>query len=158
MQAQSKMKFTILTYVLEDNEVLLTVIKGLLDRAGITEYQLFSNPAQFIKEFTDDVHVCVIDYHLPGETNGLEVLQRVLARNPRCKAIIISAQEKLDIVIDILNAGAYKYIRKNDDQFNEKLVRYLQQAIERINHDLIFYHALKEKLFARENSNGDNSR
>lgn len=140
------MTLKILTYVLEDDDWFLQIIEGLLIKSEIVNYKLFSNPADFFEEFNENVHVCIVDFRLPGGMDGLGVVEKVLRLNERCKVIVISGLENPNVVIDFLNAGAFKYIRKNDPLFNEKVIKYLQQALENVKRDLIFYNSLKDKL------------
>lgn len=140
------MTLKILTYILEDDELFLEIIETLIRDAGIEDYKLFKSPVKFFEEFTESVHVCVVDFRLPGPVNGLEVAERVLSLNERCKIIVISGLESFNVVIDFLNVGAFKYIRKSDTQFNEKLLKYVQQALLSVKREITFYNSLKEKI------------
>lgn len=133
------MEINILTYVLDDNDDLLTLIDQLLRKNNITEYRLFNNAGDFFKEFHDKVHICIIDYYLPGVMTGLEVMQEVLKRNPRCYVIVMTAQDDINVVIKCLNKGARKYVDKRRDNYLHILIGYLQKAINEIRDDIEFY-------------------
>lgn len=92
--------------------------------ANILEYTLGQNPENEIHKFhsgsdlLDNLYqlpdVVTIDYSLP-DTNGGVLMQKVLARVPTAKVIIISSQQNVSTAIGLLKKGAYDYIVKDDD-------------------------------------------
>lgn len=123
----------ILAYALEDDETVIELITELFDMNGLTDYKFFSRPETFIVDFNEraeKVHLCILDYYLPGSMTGLDVMKVVLSQNKNCKVIMISGQSNYKIVIDALNGGCFRYVDKNDKNHRTVLVAGIQDAIE----------------------------
>ena len=114
-------------YVLDDTAAITKLIGAAFNNAGIHNYKLFNSESVMMEEFTDDVQIVVIDYWLNKKT-GVEVLKEVKAVQPLCTPIFISNQIDIDVVIDIMNAGCNRYIRKDKDDFLPKLVKHVTEA------------------------------
>lgn len=133
----------ILTYVLDDEKAIIKSIKGLFEADAVKNYKLFDNPELFLKEPLEQVHICVLDHILKGyDRTGLEIMIEVLKRNPACYVIAISAQMRMDVVIQYINHGVYKYISKLDPHFTEDLVLFIKKAAAEVIRDYNFYYGL----------------
>lgn len=44
---------------------------------------------QFLKGYTDDVHLVIVDHHLP-EAEGLEVAQAIARERPHCRVVLMT--------------------------------------------------------------------
>ncbi len=99
--------------IVEDEEVLLELLKGTLQangfrvmvaRDGITGVNLY-------KQHMDEIKVVLTDMGLPA-LGGWEVLEEVLKMNP--KAHVICASGFLDSTIrdEMIRAGAAEFIQK----------------------------------------------
>jgi DNA-binding NtrC family response regulator len=73
--------------------------------------------------------VVTVDYTLPDMT-GAELMARLQGYNPKLPIIIISGQEELEVVVQLLKKGAYDYIVKNDET-RDKLWNTLLRLRER---------------------------
>lgn len=135
LKSSEKQDLNILTYVLEDEQILLLKFEELFKMNGITNYHLFRKSEEMIAAMhninasNDSVHICVIDYLLGEPLTGLDIMKVVLSHNPDCKVIVISAQTDFKIVKNFLNAGAFKYIEKNEDGWLDEMVSDMQQAL-----------------------------
>jgi DNA-binding NarL/FixJ family response regulator len=69
-----------------------------------------------VEHLTEDPDLIVLDYYLE-ETgiygSGKEVLKEILKRSPQSKVIMFSAQENEEVIKELLNIGAWKYIKKD---------------------------------------------
>lgn len=74
--------------------------------------------------------IVILDFHLDAVNksarNGLEVLEH-LKKNYDCDVIMISGQDKIDVAIECMRAGAYDYVVKNETSFHRT-----ETAIERL--------------------------
>jgi len=137
----------IMTYVLDDNQTVVKLIEQAFKNVGILNYRTFQDEIEFLTCLNDDVHVAVIDYVLKGEINGLQVAVKLLEENPRCYVIIMSSQESNKVIIEFMNAGAWKYVQKEGNYILE-VVSYVQKAAQLIKKDIEFYTTLIEKYNA----------
>jgi len=90
----------------------------------VLSYHLSQNPEYHVEVFTtgkeciDNMYkkpdIITLDYSLP-DMSGLKVLQKIHASAPDIPVIIISGQENIETAVELLKAGAYDYIVKNDD-------------------------------------------
>ncbi|MFN3939658.1 MAG: response regulator [Chitinophagales bacterium] len=87
--------------------------------------------------------IIILDYHLDAKDkearNGMEILEHIKRNYPDTEVIMISGQDKINIAVDCVKAGAFDYIVKNETSF----VR-TQNAIERL-----FKHRSVEKNLSR---------
>ncbi|MEZ5014236.1 MAG: response regulator [Chitinophagales bacterium] len=75
--------------------------------------------------------IVILDYHLDAVNksarNGLEVLEHIKRKYETVDVIMISGQDKMDVAIDCMRAGAYDYVVKNETSFLRT-----ENAIERL--------------------------
>ena len=147
----------IMTHALDDSPVILKLIEKAFENAGINQYRLFAKEQEFIDAINEDVHIAVIDYMLGGPLTGLDVLRILIDKNPRCYVIIMSGQEEKKVVVDFLNAGAWKYVDKTGE-FVTEVIGYVQQAATLVKENLTFYHTLLTKVKNREDESFTGSR
>ena len=64
-------------------------------------------------------NIVVLDYLLNGNymyaMDGMSVLQKIKQAEPDTTVIMLSAQERMDLAIDVMKYGAYDYVIKNDN-------------------------------------------
>lgn len=90
--------------------------------------------------------IIILDYHLDAKDknarNGMEILEHIKRNYPSTEVIMISGQDKIDIAVDCVKAGAFDYIVKNETSF----VR-TENAIERLfKHRLVVKNLNRYKL------------
>jgi DNA-binding NtrC family response regulator len=75
--------------------------------------------------------IVILDYHLDAvdksARNGIQILEHIRRNYDRTDVIMISGQDKIDVAIECMTAGAYDYIVKNETSFIRT-----EQAIERL--------------------------
>jgi DNA-binding NtrC family response regulator len=79
----------------------------------------------------------ILDYNLSGEINGLDVLKRYKDEGNDVPVIFLSGQKDMKVAVDSLKSGAFDYVIKNEDAFNQ-----IDQAISRF---IIFSEARQKK-------------
>lgn len=92
--------------------------------AKMLDYQISQNPdnqtklfltagdvLSFKEEYPD---VITLDYSLP-DMEGLELLKKVKQVFPNVPIIVVSSQQEIETVLDLLKEGIYDYVIKNDD-------------------------------------------
>ncbi|WP_420388516.1 sigma-54-dependent transcriptional regulator [Roseivirga sp.] len=74
-------------------------------------------------------NVLTLDYRLP-DTNGEELLKKVLAISPGTAVIVISEQSEIETAVSLLKSGAFDYIAKTKD-IKERLHNVIKHIRER---------------------------
>jgi two-component system response regulator YesN len=136
-------QLNILTYVLEDDEDIIYLLDHLFKLNGFVDYLFFKDSAEFVKSLDDRVHICVIDYRLPGPLNGIDVMKVVLSRNPWCKVIMISGQDDPKVIADFVNNDGFRYVYKGLTDYTDHLVDFMQQAITIVKRQLDMHEEFK---------------
>jgi DNA-binding NtrC family response regulator len=82
--------------ILEDEEDILILYKDYLSGRGhevVSTYLTANNVmSEFGEKFPD---VCLVDYRLPGKTNGLDAATEILNKFPSMPILFITAYEPL---------------------------------------------------------------
>ena len=107
--------------VVDDDELILSSLRGLFTLE--TEYELlsFSDPKEAVKELgRRPIDVVISDFLMP-EVNGVELLRRARELQPETARILLTGfADKENAIRAINEAGLYQYIEKPWD--NEDLL------------------------------------
>lgn len=104
-------------------------IEAILKSAGITNCKIFTEPDKFLKS-SEEVHICILDYRFKNSgLTGLEITEELLKRNDKCRIIIVTVAPDFYLFMKVFNAGCWKYLSKNDDEFKPDLIKYVRLAI-----------------------------
>ncbi|WP_319238106.1 response regulator transcription factor [uncultured Propionivibrio sp.] len=100
--------------LVEDNRDLSSWLTKLLQQSGYVVEQAFTGEeaAQFL--LTQSYDAILLDLMLPG-INGQSLLKSLRNANNNVPVLIISAQDKMQNIIDNLNLGADDYLAKPFD-------------------------------------------
>lgn len=107
-------KYITRIFVVEDNEFFSQLIKQKLESNDQNEVTLFNNGDDFRGNLHLNPDIVVLDYNLPN-TTGIDLLKEIKNFNDQIKTILISGQEKVDVVIEAFENGAEEYINKDDN-------------------------------------------
>jgi two-component system, NtrC family, response regulator AtoC len=110
----SRQSNTFKVFVVEDDEFQGKLIKNSLDKIQDAEVHVFTEPEDCLKNLHLNPDVITIDYYLPG-MNGLEMMEKVKNYNNAINCVIVSGQEKVEIVLEVYKKGAMDYIMKDDN-------------------------------------------
>ncbi len=101
-------------FIVEDDLFLGNLLKKSLEKLDDTDVTHFLSPDECLKNLHLNPDIVTIDYNLPG-MNGVELLDKIKNYNENIQCIMVSGQEKLDVVIDTYRKGAVDYIIKDDN-------------------------------------------
>ena len=106
-------KFLTRIFVVEDNEFFSHLIKQKLENDQ-REISLFASAETFRSSLHQNPDIVILDYNLP-ESNGIDLLKEIKYFNQEIKTILISGQDKVEVVIEAYENGAEEYIKKDDN-------------------------------------------
>ncbi len=101
-------------FLVDDDEVYSNIIKMTLEENENYDVHLFMSGEELMPHIHDRPDIVIIDYTLPG-MSGIEVLKKVKEYDEDIAAVVLSGQEKVEVVVEAYNNGASNYIIKNDN-------------------------------------------
>ncbi|WP_297099482.1 sigma-54 dependent transcriptional regulator [uncultured Draconibacterium sp.] len=101
-------------FVVEDDEWYRRLLVHNLSLNPDYEIQAFGTGKECLSNLHELPDVVTLDYRLP-DMKGLEVLKQIKAINEDIQVILISEQDDIEVVVDLLKHGAYDYIVKSKD-------------------------------------------
>jgi DNA-binding NtrC family response regulator len=110
MMAENMVKI----YVVEDNDWYNRLLVHTLSLNPDYQVKSFFNGNDFIGALKDTPDIVTLDYRLPDK-NGAELLKLIRQDYPGIEVILISEQEDINTVVELLKMGAKDYIIKSND-------------------------------------------
>jgi DNA-binding NtrC family response regulator len=105
------MERTLRLLLLDDEPIVGKRLVPALAKIGV-ETESFTDPEAALQQIAQkDFDIVVTDFRM-DKMDGLEVLKRVLQKNPRTKVIIITGYATLEIARQALAIGAFDFIAK----------------------------------------------
>jgi DNA-binding NtrC family response regulator len=116
--------------IIEDNELYSMLFRERLKDNLNFNLNVYNSAEDFFKnnEFEKKTDIVILDYKLPG-INGLNTLKRIKETHPDAEVIMLSGQNNLQTVVEIMKAGAFDYITKDEDAI-EKVFLTIRKALE----------------------------
>ncbi len=97
--------------VIDDENEILSMIDRFLSRNGKYSVTTFSNPITAINTIDDSYDLILLDIMMP-QMNGLDALEKIIAKNPEQKVVMMTAYSTLDKVLKSHKEGATHYLMK----------------------------------------------
>lgn len=113
-------------FVVEDDPVYTKFLKHVLSLDPDFEVHYFKTGSDCIKHLHENPSIITLDYMLP-DMPGQKVLDAIQDFNPTINVIVVSAQEKIDTAVELLKAGAFDYISK-DEEAKERILNSIRNA------------------------------
>ena len=101
-------------FVVEDDPAYSKFLKYVLALNPDFEVEFFPTGKECLNQLHQHPTVITLDYSLP-DMSGEKVLDGIREFDPNISVIIISAQEKIGTAVQLLKAGAFDYITKDED-------------------------------------------
>src|SRR5512133_2309223 len=101
-------------FVVEDDEWYNRLLVHTLSLNPDYEIQSFTNGKDCLANLHQQPDVITLDYRLP-DMKGLEVLKQIKELNEDIQIILISEQDDIEVVVTLLQSGAFDYIVKSKD-------------------------------------------
>lgn len=103
--------------VIDDETEILQMINRFLQKKDTYSVVTFSNPLNALNQIDNSFDLVLLDIMMP-QMNGIEVLEKLLKRNPSQKVIMMTAYSTLDRVLKSHKNGATHYIMKPFESLN----------------------------------------
>lgn len=99
--------------LVDDEETLLVILKGILQRAGYTQVVTLSDPRQTVQRYLDDrPDLIVLDQHMP-QRDGLQVIEDLAPYLPEYFPILmLTGDERTELKETALSSGAKDFLVK----------------------------------------------
>ncbi len=114
--------------VIDDETEVLSMIDRFLGRSNRYKVQTFSNPVTALTHIDNNFDVILLDIMMP-QMNGLDVLEKIMTKNPNQKVIMMTAFSTLDKVLKSHKYGATHYLMKPFDSL-EALERKISEVLK----------------------------
>lgn len=113
-------------FVVEDDPAYTKFLKYVLGLNPDYEVEFFTTGKECLNNLHKNPAVITLDYSLP-DMAGEKVLTQIRSHDPNLNVIIVSAQEKIGTAVELLKAGAYDYIIK-DNETKDRLLNSINNA------------------------------
>lgn len=116
-------------FVVEDDPAYTKFLKYVLSLNPDFEPEFYTTGKACIDHLHKKPSIITLDYSLP-DMEGEKVLRSIKEFDPDISVIIISAQEKIGTAVELLKAGAYDYISK-DEETKDRILNSIKNAINK---------------------------
>lgn len=131
--------------IVDDEARICEVMERRLTLEGYS-CTVASNGKEALSQFYKDTFSLIIsDIRMP-EMDGIELLKKVKAVNPKMMMIMVTAYAELELAVEAMRLGAYDFLTKPVDL--EIVVLSVKKALEkkRLEEEIEAYHANLERL------------
>lgn len=112
-------KYSNRVFVIEDDLIFGKIIQRKLEQSDDTlDVRVFKSGEEFFDSIHLNPEIVSIDYNLP-DMNGLEILKKVKQYDEDISTVILSGQDKVEVVVEAYTNGASQYIMKNENALVE---------------------------------------
>lgn len=113
-------------FVVEDDVAYSKFLKYVLSLNPDFETEFYTTGKECLDHLYQRPSIITLDYSLP-DMPGEKVLKAIREFDPNISVIIISAQEKIGTAVELLKAGAFDYISKDEDA-KERILNSIKNA------------------------------
>ncbi len=113
-------------FVVEDDPAYTKFLKYVLELDPDFDVEFLSTGKACLNNLHKNPAIITLDYSLP-DMAGEEVLEHIRNYDPNISVIIVSGQEKIGTAVELLKAGAFDYITK-DQETKERLLGSIRNA------------------------------
>lgn len=119
-------KYITRIFLIDDDEMYSQIIRSSIESNDLYDVEVYHSGEDFLEKLSERPDVCIIDYNLPG-ISGVDVLKHIKAYDPDIATVLLSGQDKVEVVVEAYNNGANNYIIKNENVIPE-----LQNALKNL--------------------------
>ncbi len=97
--------------VVDDEAVVVNSIRKILSRKGFAVEEAFTCKDALAQVFSHDYDLVLLDMRM-SDGNGMDVLQRIKAKRPDLRVIIVTGYASIDTAVEAIRKGASDYMPK----------------------------------------------
>jgi DNA-binding NtrC family response regulator len=97
--------------VADDEAVVVNSIRKILTRKGFAVEEAFTCKDALAQVFAHDYDLVLLDMKM-SDGNGIEVLQKIKAKRPDLRVVIVTGYASIDTAVDAIQKGASDYMPK----------------------------------------------
>jgi DNA-binding NtrC family response regulator len=139
-------------FVVEDDEWYNRLLVHNLSMNPDYEIESFTTGKDCLNNLHKNPDVVTLDYRLP-DMKGLEILKQIKSENEEIQVILVSEQDEIEVVVELLKYGAYDYIVKSKD-IRERLLNTISNIRkgERLKREIVTLRSEVKKKYNFENT------
>ncbi len=107
-------------FIVDDDAMFAELMKRKLILRGFKQVYTYHSGVEFLNEINLKPDLIFLDYNL-GDLTGIEVLLRVKKNSPHTEVIMVSAQDKENIILEAKKLGILSYVSKGHDNMNKEI-------------------------------------
>jgi len=123
-----------LIYIVDDDPFINKLVVKRFTSEGY-DLQAFESGEECLKAMSRNPDLIILDYLFYGNNkqvmNGMEVFHRIKELNPKIPVIMLSGQEKGEIVLELARKGIDDYVIK-DNNLIENLEVAIKEVFEKV--------------------------
>jgi DNA-binding NarL/FixJ family response regulator len=114
-----------LVFIVEDNKLYAETLKVFLgaEVPAIKELKIFPVGETSLLELKKNPDIIIIDYFLDSKyydaETGLEIIKQIRTEKPEVNIIVLSSQEDIDVVLEMVKKYNCSYVRKDAEAFEK---------------------------------------
>ena len=97
--------------VADDEAIVVNSIRKILSRKGFAVEEAFTCKDALARVFAQDYDLVLLDMKMT-DGNGLDVLQRIKAKRPDLRVVIVTGYASIDTAVEAIQKGASDYMAK----------------------------------------------
>jgi len=107
-------------YIVEDDRFYANLVRYVLAENGYNSIERYQSGEECLKNLHNSPDVIILDHNL-GHLNGIDVLKKIMHRNPEIYVIYLSSQKEPTVASESLLFGAFDYLEKSIDSLDRLL-------------------------------------
>ena len=97
--------------VVDDETIVVNSIRKILSRKGFAVEEAFTCKDALAQVFSHDYDLVLLDMRM-SDGNGMDVLQKIKAKRPDMRVVIVTGYASIDTAVEAIQKGASDYIPK----------------------------------------------
>lgn len=124
---------TIEIFVIDDDPEFIAAVGLVLQHNKIENVTLFTRYEDLLKALKGNAYICIVDYQLRQNLDGIELIKKIVKENNHCWFIMLSGEAEKRVIIEFLNCVyGSRFIDKGDVNIYEKLIGYIKDITKQI--------------------------
>ena len=108
-------------FIVDDDNIYLKAIEKEIKSSGNYNVLTFSSVEECLEKIGLNPDIVILDYYLNSTNakaiNGLSVLDKIKEHKPKTHVIMLSGQDRIEVVVSCMKHNASDYIVKSETAF-----------------------------------------